>query len=119
MDRAGIRPRFAGWAFPISRGRVNPVAGATDRLFETQVPVTCGGVRVHPGEIVFGDDDGLIVAANDEITEVIPVAEEVQRKEARLLEEMKKGTSLIEMLNLEDHRAKIRAGEKSRLQFLV
>ena len=59
---------------------VNPVAGTTDRLFETQVPVTCGGVRVHPGEVVFGDDDGVIVAAEEEIAEVIPVAEEVQRK---------------------------------------
>lgn len=98
---------------------VTPVAGTTDRLFETQVPVTCGGVRVHPGEIVFGDDDGVIVAAEEEIAEVIPVAEEVQRKEARLLAEMKNGASLIEMLNLEDHCARIRAGEESRLQFLV
>ncbi len=98
---------------------VTPVAGTTDRLFETQVPVTCGGVRVHPGEIVFGDDDGLIVAAEKEIAEVIPVAEEVQRKEARLLAEMKNGVSLIEMLNLEDHCARIRAGEESKLQFLA
>ena len=98
---------------------VTPVAGATDRLFESQVPVTCGGVRVHPGEIVFGDDDGLIVAADEEIAEVIPIAEEVQRKEARLLAEMKNGVSLIEMLNLEDHCARIRAGEESKLRFLA
>ena len=98
---------------------VNPVAGTTDRLFETQVPVTCGGVRVHPGEIVFGDDDGLIVASSEEISEVIPVAEEVQRQEARLLAEMRKGRSLIDMLNLEDHCEKTRAGKESKLQFLV
>ncbi|MDE2889812.1 MAG: RraA family protein [Gemmatimonadota bacterium] len=114
-DTAAIRQQ----QLPYYARSVNPVAGATNRLFETQVPVTCGGVRVHPGEIVFGDDDGLIVASVEEISEVIPVAEEIQRKEARLLAEMEKGRSLIEMLNLEDHCAKIRAGHKSKLEFLV
>ncbi|MDE3258767.1 MAG: RraA family protein [Gemmatimonadota bacterium] len=114
-DTAAIRQQ----QLPYYARSVNPVAGTTDRLFETQVPVTCGGVRVHPGEIVFGDDDGLIVASSEEISEIIPVAEEVQRKEARLLAEMERGRSLIDMLNLEDHCAKIRAGQASRLQFLV
>ena len=105
--------------FPYFARSVSPVAGTTDRVFETQVPVSCGGVRVHPGEIVFGDDDGLIVASPEEISEVIPVAEEVQRKEARLLAEMESGVSLIDMLNLDDHCAKIRAGGESKLRFLV
>ncbi len=114
-DTAAIRQQ----RLPYYARSVNPVAGTTDRLFETQVPVTCGGMRVHPGEIVFGDDDGLIVASQEEISEVIPVAEEVQRKEARLLAEMERGRSLIDMLNLEDHCARIRAGRESKLQFLV
>ncbi len=114
-DTAAIRQQ----QLPYYARSVNPVAGATDRIFETQVPVSCGGVTVHPGEIVFGDDDGLIVAAEDEIAEVIPVAEEVQRKEARLLAEMDKGVSLVEMLNLDEHCGKIRAGQESKLKFLV
>ena len=114
-DTAAIRKQ----QLPYYARSVNPVAGTTDRLFETQVPVTCGGVRVFPGEIVFGDDDGLIVASSKEISEVIPVAEEVQRKEARLLAEMEKGRSLVDMLNLEDHCAKLRAGKESKLEFLV
>lgn len=114
-DTAAIRKQ----QLPYYARSVNPVAGTTDRLFETQVPVTCGGVRVHPGEIVFGDDDGLIVASSEEISEIIPAAEEVQRKEARLLAEMERGRSLIDMLNLEDHCKKLRAGQESRLQFLV
>ncbi len=105
--------------FPYFARSVNPVSGTTDRVFETQIPVSCGGVRVHPGEIVFGDDDGLIVAADEEIAEVIPIAEEVQRKEAHMLAEMERGVSLVEMLNLDDHCAKIRAGQESKLQFLV
>ena len=114
-DTAAIRQQ----QLPYYARSVNPVAGTTDKLFKTQVPVTCGGVRVHPGDIVFGDDDGLIVASSEEISEIIPVAEEVQRKEAQLLAEMERGRSLIDMLNLEDHCTKKRAGQESRLQFLV
>ena len=114
-DTAAIRQQ----QLPYYARSVNPVAGTTDRLFETQVPVSCGGVRVHPGEIVFGDDDGLIVASSEEIAEVIPVAEEIQRKEARLLAEMERGRSLIDMLNLDEHCANIRTGKKSKLAFLV
>ena len=40
---------------------VNCAAGTTDRLFETQVTINCGGIAVHPGDILFGDDDGLVV----------------------------------------------------------
>ncbi len=114
-DTAAIRQL----GFPYYARSVSAVAGTADRHFETQVPVTCGGVRVHPGDIVFGDDDGLIVTTPGEISEVIPVAEEVQRKEARMLSEMESGVSLVEMLNLDVHCANIRAGRESKLQFLV
>lgn len=30
-----------------------------------QIPITCGGVRVHPGDIVFGDDDGVVVVPKE------------------------------------------------------
>ncbi len=32
-----------------------------DRIGEINVPVACGGVVVHPGDIVVGDDEGIVV----------------------------------------------------------
>jgi len=98
---------------------IHCIPGTTSRLFETQIPVSCGGVVVNPGDIVFGDDDGLVVATAEEFAAVIPIAEDVQAKEQRLLEEMSKGVSLHDMLNFDEHCAKIRAGEESQLKFLV
>ena len=83
------------------------------------IPITCGGVAVHPGDILFGDDDGIVVANAAEISEAIPVAEEIQRKEELLLTKMGEGVSLLQMLNFDEHSEKVRAGEESRLEFLV
>ena len=98
---------------------VTCMAGTTTKIFETQVPITCGGVRVNPGDILFGDDDGVVVATDDELTAILDTAEEVQRKEQRLLARMVKGVSLLDMLNFEEHYANVQAGQDSKLAFLV
>ena len=97
----------------------NPIAGTTAKIFETQIPISCGGVIVNPGDIIFGDDDGLIVGSIDELSAAIPIAEEIQRKEDVMLEQMAAGVSLFEMLNFEEHYAAVRAGKESKLEFTV
>lgn len=97
----------------------NPIAGTTHKIFETQIPIPCGGVIVNPGDIIFGDDDGLIVGSIDELAAAIPIAEEIQRKEDLMLKQMASGVSLFEMLNFEEHYAAIRDGEESKLEFTV
>ncbi|HAB13609.1 MAG TPA: dimethylmenaquinone methyltransferase [Planctomycetaceae bacterium] len=96
-----------------------PYSGTTSNLGETQVPVTCGGVTVNPGDILFGDDDGLVIATAEELAAALPIAEEIQRKEEILLGRMASGTSLLEMMNFDAHCAALEAGEPSSLQFTV
>lgn len=96
---------------------VNCRAGTTKNIFKTQISINCGGVTVDPGDIIFGDDDGLIVATIDELTNVIELAEEIQKKEERLLEGMASGVSLLEMMNFDDHYEKLSKGESSTLKF--
>ena len=96
-----------------------PYAGTTSNLGQTQVPVTCGGVNVNPGDVVFGDDDGLVFATAEELAAALPIAEEIQRTEGVMLGRMAEGTSLLEMLNFEAHCAALEAGEPSSLQFTI
>jgi len=42
-----------------------------------QSPIVCGGVTVNPGDLVFGDGDGIVVIPADRIEEVLTHAEEV------------------------------------------
>jgi regulator of RNase E activity RraA len=114
-DTAAVR----SMAFPYYARSVTCIPGMSNQLFETQVPISCGGVTVSPGDILFGDDDGIVVADEEEFAALIPIAEEVQQKEARLLEGMASGRSLLQMLNFDEHCANLLAGKESKLQFRV
>lgn len=59
---------------------------------EINVPVTVGGMVVHPGDIVVGDEDGLVAIAQEEAPALIALAEAQQRKEAEALEAIAAGT---------------------------
>jgi len=103
--------------FPVYSRSIFPLSGSTSQIFATQVPVSCGGVTVVPGDIVFGDDDGIVVASEAEIREVLPLAEAIQQKETEALQRMARGESLLGLLNVDEHLASISAGKDSQLRF--
>ncbi len=96
-----------------------PRAGTAIERLETQVPVRCGGVRVRPGDWLYGDDDGILVASEDELRAALPRAEEIQRAESELRRRMNAGESLVGLTNLDEHEAKRERGEDSALAFKV
>ena len=80
--------------------------------------VRCGGVEVAPGDVLVGDDDGIVVASSDELAAVIDAAEALQATEASMLASIQAGDSLFSRLDYEEHLARRRAGEESSLSFL-
>jgi regulator of RNase E activity RraA len=59
---------------------------------EINVPVSVGGMLVCPGDIVVGDEDGLVAIAQAEAPAVIALAQAQQRKEAESLRRIAAGT---------------------------
>jgi len=57
-------------------------------------PVSCGDVLVNPGDIVFGDIDGVVVIPKELEKEVIPLALEKAGKENLVRNELLKGAML-------------------------
>ena len=102
---------------PVYARGFHPTSGTVETLLETQVPIHCGGVPVNPGDVVFGDQDGVIVATADELAALIPAAEAIRDNEAVALERMGRGDSLLDMLNAEEHCDNVRAGRPSKLRF--
>ncbi|MFF3286914.1 hypothetical protein [Streptomyces sp. NPDC003023] len=51
-------------------------------------PVTCGGVPVHPGDLVLGDANGLIIASAGRLAEVLDEAIEDDAALVRTVREL-------------------------------
>jgi len=107
-------------SIPVYASSITPVSGTTQSLGEQQLPIVCGGVMVQPGDIIFGDDDGIVVASEAELRDLLPLAEEIKRVEEVVLEKLKQGTGLLSLLNFAEHRAQLEAGNTtSSLKFLI
>ncbi|GGF90683.1 RraA family protein [Paenibacillus abyssi] len=59
---------------------------------EIGVAVNVGGMIVHPGDIIVGDEDGLVAIPLDHANEVIALAEEQQRREKGIMDSIDDGT---------------------------
>jgi regulator of RNase E activity RraA len=81
--------------------------------------VTCGGVEVRPGDIVFGDDDGVLVAAAQRIAAALEAAELIGRAERAILAAQGRGEALHALTNHDEHVAALDRGEASALAFQV
>ena len=84
---------------------------------EVNVPVLLGTVTVHPGDILLGDDDGIVVASEAEMSAAIDKAEAIQVTEDALLASMAEGVSLFDKLNFDKHVNNVRAGQAGSLSF--
>ena len=58
-------------------------------------PIGCGGVPVYPGDIMVGDDDGVVCIPAHLAGEVARDAVEQERFEAFVLEEVERGATII------------------------
>lgn len=64
------------------------------------VPVVCDGVRVQPGDLVFGDADGVVVIPKESETEVLRVAFDKLAKEVDSFALLRAGRSLRDVFAL-------------------
>jgi 4-hydroxy-4-methyl-2-oxoglutarate aldolase len=86
---------LASMGIPVfARGRSLRAAGAR-RPPVVQVPVLVCDVQIQPGDILVGDDDGVLVGSESELLAAVDLAEEIQRREQSLRAEVEAGTSLL------------------------
>lgn len=102
---------------PVFARGVLPRAYPAQGVPRIQVPIMVGEVEVHPGDILLGDDDGLLVGTVESISAALEVAQGIQASEQRLRAGIAAGRSLFEALNFDEHVEALRAGRHSRLTF--
>jgi 4-hydroxy-4-methyl-2-oxoglutarate aldolase len=90
-------PQIRKLQFPVfSRGVAPSTTINHYRVTGVNVPVTCAGVRVNPGDIITADEDGVAVVPLARAAEVLKKSQELDDTEHRMLPFIEKFRSIRE-----------------------
>jgi regulator of RNase E activity RraA len=89
--------RACALGYPIySCGRFMRTGKDRVEVADIQSVVSLGDVQVRPGDIVLGDDDGVVVIPFERVEEVADIASEIAAAESRIIQAAQGGVSLSE-----------------------
>jgi regulator of RNase E activity RraA len=95
----GVRdtPQIRKLQFPVfSRGVVPSTTVNHYRFAGANIPVTCAGVKVNPGDIIVGDEDGVAVVPKAHAADVLKKAQDLDNTEHSMLPFIEKFRSIGE-----------------------
>jgi regulator of RNase E activity RraA len=84
--------------FPVFHGGIGPLdSKGRGEVCAIDVPVECAGVSVNPGDLVFGDADGVVVVPQPIVVQAVKQALEKVEGEDRTRAELKQGARLADV----------------------
>jgi 4-hydroxy-4-methyl-2-oxoglutarate aldolase len=104
---------------PVFARGTTPMSGSTVSRAALREPVVCGGVDVSAGDIVFADDDGIVIAPPARLSAALEAGEAIGRAERAILAAMGRGERLHDLTTFDEHVASLDRGEPSALAFRV
>ena len=87
----------AALGFPVFSSGLCVFGTAKATLGTINLPISFGGQIVRPGDIIVGDDDGIVVVPLEEASEVLQLACERTAKEKVIMDRLRAGESLFDM----------------------
>jgi 4-hydroxy-4-methyl-2-oxoglutarate aldolase len=85
--------------FPVYARAVVPVT-ARGRIMQDSInqEIQCGGVQVHPGDLVIADGSGVVIIPSSRAQEVVSEAEKIAAHEAKMADAVRSGRSVVEVM---------------------
>ena len=77
------------YGFPVFARATTPTSAVGASMGEINVPIQCGGAPVHPGDIIVGDTDGVVIIPKDEAEAVLIIAEKIATMDDETIKWMK------------------------------
>ncbi|KHF39562.1 RraA family protein [Halalkalibacter okhensis] len=83
---------FAEDDFPVYACGVNHKGPYKDGPGEINVPISLGGMMIKPGDIIVGDEDGLVAVPLENAEVVLALAKKQQKLEETIMQSIEDGT---------------------------
>lgn len=87
--------KIAGMGFPAFVGGVSPQINlVANHAVDMQVPIGCAGVAVYPGDVLVGDEEGVVCVPRHLAAQIARPAAEQEQLERFLLKKVEEGSPL-------------------------
>lgn len=93
-------PAIRGLGFATFSRGLSVKGTVKETLGEVNRPIVVGGIAIRPGDLVCGDDDGVVAVPAEEAPELATRAQEREDKEARQKERLRAGEGVLEVLGM-------------------
>jgi len=84
-------------AFKVFARAVSPGGTVKATMGRINEPVVCAGLRVCPGDIIVGDDDGVVAVPAELVNEVLQMAERRAKEERKIKRLVLQGKTTMEI----------------------
>jgi 4-hydroxy-4-methyl-2-oxoglutarate aldolase len=104
---AGVRDvaDLTAMDFPVWSKAISAMGTVKATLGSVNVPVTCAGALIRPGDAVIGDFDGVVVVPREDVADVVVAGQQRIAKEEKNRERLRAGEAGLDMYGL---RAKLK-----------
>jgi 4-hydroxy-4-methyl-2-oxoglutarate aldolase len=94
--------RIAELGFPVFSSGLSIQGTSKTKTGQIGAPVTVGGVIVRDGDLIIGDEDGLVAVPADRLDTAFELSQQRADKEERLLSEIRNGATTLDLLGLRE-----------------
>ena len=77
--------------FPVFATTIHARGTVKETLGSVNIPVTCANATVHPGDVVVGDTDGVVVVPRAKVADVVEASKARETKEAGVRQRLATG----------------------------
>lgn len=86
---------------------IYPVVAHNKKAGQFQKSIICGGVTIRSGEIIFGDESGIVVLSTKEFERFLPAALAILQRELRIFKGLKRKLDLPKIFTWVDFDEKL------------